>query len=170
VNRIGVTRVTLKNSSRSRFTLPQLRQSTRRTSNSRYTHVSPQDRSPNLTNSSVVPTTLHPCAAAVCRFFDLRTRLTMRALGLPKIPRTVGCTRNPPNAYVSHNRCTRFLDVAIATPCEFFDYSHGFHGQSLCSLKPFQHKNQLTRLRDEPILLSTLIDSALWITLKEKSQ
>ncbi len=64
---------------------------------------------PNLTNSSVVPTTLHPCAAAVCRFFDRRTRLTMRAFGLPKIPRTVGCIRNPPNAYVSHNLRTRFL-------------------------------------------------------------
>jgi hypothetical protein len=42
-------------------------------------------------------------------------------------------TRNPPNAYVSHNRRTRFLDGAIATPCQFFDYSQGFHGQSLCS-------------------------------------
>jgi hypothetical protein len=57
----------------------------------------------------------------------------MRAFASPKIPRSVGRTRNSPNAYVSHNRRTRFLDVAIATPCQFFDYSQGFHGQSLCS-------------------------------------
>jgi hypothetical protein len=46
----------------------------------------------------------------------------------------------------------------------------GFMVSLYAPLKPFQHKNQPTRLRDEVILLLTLIDIALWITLKEKSQ
>jgi hypothetical protein len=42
---LGVERVVGQESSRPRFTLPQLPQCTRRTSNSKYTRVSPQDRS-----------------------------------------------------------------------------------------------------------------------------
>src|SRR5262249_16112542 len=45
-----------------------------------------------------------------------------RAFGSPKTPRTVGCTRNPPNAYVSHNRRSRLFDAAIATPCQNSPY------------------------------------------------
>src|SRR5262244_4083125 len=74
------------------------------------------------TGSSVVPTLLYPCAAPACCFFDRRTRLTSRAFGSPKTPRTVGCTRNPPNAYVSHNRRSRLFDAAIATPCQNSPY------------------------------------------------
>src|SRR5215471_221670 len=74
------------------------------------------------TRSSVVPTPLYSRAAPAGRFFDRRTRLTTRAFGSPKTPRTVGCTRNPLNAYVSHNRRTRFFDVAIATPCQNSPY------------------------------------------------
>ena len=106
----------------------------------------PTRQIPHSSCSSVVPATLHPCATAACRFFDRRTRLIMRAFGSPKIPRTVGCTRNPLNAYVSHNRRTRFFDVAIATPCQNSRYpkmlqgrsSSGFHTDS----RPkFTHSN-----------------------------
>src|SRR4029077_135714 len=58
--------------------------------------------------------------------------------------------------YVSHKRPTRFLDVAIATPCQFFDYSQGFHGQSLCSSEALSAQNQPTRLRDEPLFLAAV--------------
>src|SRR5262249_15815892 len=71
---------------------------------------------------SVVPPLFSPCAAPASFFFARRTRLTSRAFGSPKTPRTVGCTRNPPNAYVSHNRRSRLFDAAIATPCQNSPY------------------------------------------------
>src|SRR5215475_14221443 len=79
------------------------------------------------TRSSVVPTPLYSRAAPAGRFFDRRTS---RAFGSPKTPRTVGCTRNPLNAYVSHNRRTRFFDVAIATPCQNSPYPKMLHSHS----------------------------------------
>ena len=55
----------------------------------------------------------------------------MRALGSPKTPRTVGVGRNPMNAYVSHNRLARFVDLAMEIPCRF-----SFYSQSVRSLFP----------------------------------
>jgi uncharacterized protein (DUF4415 family) len=51
---------------------------------------------------------------------------------------------------VSHNRRARFLDVAIATPCELFDRSQVFHAQSLCLSDALFAPNLPARLRDKP--------------------
>src|SRR5258705_1620251 len=90
----------------------------------------------NLANPSVVPTVLHFAAAAAGRFFERRTRLTMRALGSPKTPRTVGVGRNPMNAYVSHNRLARFVDLAMEIPCRFSFYSQSVRSLFPCGSEP----------------------------------
>src|SRR5438309_3057171 len=92
---------------------------------------------PKLTNSAVVPTLLHAPAVATGSFFERRTRLTMRALGSPKTPRTVAVGRNPESAYASHNRRARFFAVAMETPCLFSHYSQRLHSQFPCGFEPF---------------------------------
>src|SRR6266576_2928328 len=91
---------------------------------------------PKLTNSAVVPTLLHAPAVATGSFFERRTRLTMRALGSPKTPRTVAVGRNPESAYASHNRRARFFGVAMETPCLFSHYSQRLHSQFPCGFEP----------------------------------
>jgi hypothetical protein len=66
-------------------------------------------------HASVVPARVHSTTAAARRFFERRTRVMTRAFGSPKTPRTVGCGRNPGNAYASHSRRWRFAELAIQT-------------------------------------------------------
>jgi len=61
----------------------------------------------------VVPTRLRSATAAAGRFFERRSRVMTRAFGSPKMPRTVGCGRNPRKAYASHSRRRRFAELAI---------------------------------------------------------
>jgi len=51
--------------------------------------------------------------AAAQSFFDRRLSLIMRALGSPKIPRTVPSGRKPGNAYASQSRRFRFAGAGI---------------------------------------------------------
>jgi hypothetical protein len=63
----------------------------------------------------VVPPCMRSTAAATQRFFERRTSVMTRALGSPKMPRTVGCARKRGKAYASHSRRLRFVDLAIQT-------------------------------------------------------
>src|SRR4026207_1768570 len=92
---------------------------------------------PNLPNSAVVPTLLHFPATAAGSFFERRTTLTMRALGLPKTPRTVGVGRNPANAYASHNRRTRLFEIAMKLPCRFSHSWQRLHGEFQRACEPY---------------------------------
>ena len=73
----------------------------------------------NLARASVVPAHMRSTTAAAERFFERRSRLMTRAFGSPKMPRTVGCARKPGNAYVSHSRRFRFVEVAMQTCSQF---------------------------------------------------
>jgi hypothetical protein len=55
-------------------------------------------------HAPVVPAPVHEAARAARRFFERRSRVTMRALGSPKTPRTLASGRNPGKAYVSDSR------------------------------------------------------------------
>jgi hypothetical protein len=55
-------------------------------------------------------------AVGAARFFERRFSLTMRALGSPKMPRTVVSGRKPGNAYASHSRRFRLPAAAIEIP------------------------------------------------------
>jgi hypothetical protein len=73
----------------------------------------------NLTRAPVVPAKMRSTTAAAERFFERRSRVMTRALGSPKTPRTVGRGRKPRNAYVSHSRRIRFVEVAMQTYSQF---------------------------------------------------
>ncbi len=74
---------------------------------------------PRAARAPVVPTPVHPCAAAAGRFFERRTRVMTRAFGSPNTPRTVLCGRNPGKAYASHSRRCRFAELAIGRSSQF---------------------------------------------------
>src|SRR4029077_17401493 len=96
-----------------RFTLPQRWQSTRRTSNFQiYPSVAARQIA-HATHLAVVPTHLDSTATAAGGFFERRLSAITRALGSPKIPRTVGSGRKPGNEYVSQSRRLRFDGRAI---------------------------------------------------------
>ena len=66
----------------------------------------------------VVPTRVRSTAFFAGCFFERRTRVTTRAIGSPKIPRTSSCGRKPANRYASRRRlCLR--KVAIAKSYQF---------------------------------------------------
>ena len=65
---------------------------------------------------AVVPAAMLVSAIGAACFFERRFSLMMRALGSPKIPRTVPSGRKPANAYASHNRRFRFPRAPIANP------------------------------------------------------
>jgi hypothetical protein len=65
--------------------------------------------------SSVVPAQTRSTRATAECFFERRVRVMTRALGSPNTPRTVGCGRNPTNAYASQSRRNRFADLVIGT-------------------------------------------------------
>jgi hypothetical protein len=59
---------------------------------------------------------MQAAAVGAARFFERRFSLTMRALGSPKMPRTVVSGRKPGNAYASHSRRFRLPAAAIEIP------------------------------------------------------
>src|SRR5262249_20926279 len=59
-------------------------------------------------------TCLDPSATAANRFFERRSRRTIRTCGSPNTPRTVALARKPANEYPSDRRRCRFPDSAIA--------------------------------------------------------
>jgi len=67
-------------------------------------------------NSAIVPAAMQGSAVGAPRFFERRFSLTMRALGSPKMPRTVPSGRKPGNAYASHSRRFRLPAAAIKIP------------------------------------------------------
>ena len=71
------------------------------------------DNSYGTPRAPVVPPRVNSAATAADRFFECRTRVMTRAFGSPNTPRTVGCGRNPSNAYASHSRRCRFVELAI---------------------------------------------------------
>jgi hypothetical protein len=62
---------------------------------------------------AVVPAVMQASTTTASRFFERRLSLIMRALGSPKMPRTVSSGRNPGNAYASRNRRLRALQADI---------------------------------------------------------
>src|SRR5262249_57905319 len=62
---------------------------------------------------AVVPPHLNMAATTTSRFFERRLSVMMRALGSPKIPRTVCSGRKPENEYVSQSRRLPFAARAI---------------------------------------------------------
>jgi hypothetical protein len=67
----------------------------------------------NLPHPTVVPARLDPSATIANRFFERRSRRTIRTSGSPNTPRTVALARKPANEYPSGSRRCRFLDSAI---------------------------------------------------------
>jgi hypothetical protein len=72
-----------------------------------------------MPHTAVVPARLNPPAAPAGRFFERRTRLTIRTSGSLKTPRTVCFARKPANEYPSDRRRRRFADSAIPHLAEF---------------------------------------------------
>jgi hypothetical protein len=72
----------------------------------------------NLPHPPVVPPRLDPSATIANRFFERRSRRTIRAFGSPNKPRTVALARKPANEYPSDRRRCRFPDSAIAQRAE----------------------------------------------------
>src|ERR1700676_2937870 len=68
----------------------------------------------NLPHPPVVPTAADPPATAANRFFERRSRRTIRTPGSPNTPRTVSFARKPANEYPSDRRRCRFPDSAIS--------------------------------------------------------
>ena len=70
---------------------------------------------PNPARAAVVPTRVYATTGPADSFFERRTRVTTRAFGSPKKPRTVCSGRKPRNPYASHSRRCRFAEFAIQT-------------------------------------------------------
>src|SRR6202171_3380212 len=68
----------------------------------------------NLPHPPVVPAVPDPPATDAKRFFERRSRCTIRRSGSPNTPRTVAFARKPANEYSSDRRRSRFPDLAIA--------------------------------------------------------
>ena len=68
----------------------------------------------DATGLVVVEGPLAPSAGPTRRFFPRRTRRTIRALGSPKSPRTVGSGRKPGNRYASSRR--RWFRIRVSWP------------------------------------------------------
>jgi hypothetical protein len=98
----------------SRFTAPQRRLATRRTSSSRTIRNPPQGKSRTCRTRRSYHPRLDPSATIANRFFERRSRRTMRAFGSPNTPPTVARARKPANEYPSDRRHCRFPDSAIA--------------------------------------------------------
>jgi hypothetical protein len=64
----------------------------------------------NLPHPPIVPAVPDPSATAANRFFERRSRRTIRSSGSPNTPRTVAFTRKPANEYPSDRRRCRFPD------------------------------------------------------------
>ena len=73
----------------------------------------------NPTPAPVVPAHVRSGAATARRFFQRRSTVMARTFESPKTPRTEGCERNPGNAYASHSRRFRFVEVAMQTCSQF---------------------------------------------------
>jgi hypothetical protein len=73
----------------------------------------------NLPHPPVVPARLDPAATAADRFFERRSRLTIRTFGSPKTPRTVSFARKPANEYPSDRRRRRVAVLAIPHHARF---------------------------------------------------
>jgi methylmalonyl-CoA mutase len=73
----------------------------------------------NPTHPAVVPTRLNPPATATDRFFERRSRLTIRTFGSPNTPRTVSFARKPANEYPSDRRRRRVAVLAIPHHARF---------------------------------------------------
>jgi hypothetical protein len=72
-----------------------------------------------LTDRAIVPAVVGTSATTTQCFFELRFSRMMRALGSPKIPRTVPSGRKAGNAYVFRNRRFRLAEAAIRNPAPF---------------------------------------------------
>ena len=68
----------------------------------------------NLSHPPIVPAVPGPPATAANRFFERRSRRTIRTSGSPNTPRTVSLARKPANEYPSDRRRCRFPDSAIS--------------------------------------------------------
>jgi hypothetical protein len=79
---------------------------------------------PDLPHTTVVPARLNLPAASADRFFERRSRLTIRAPGSPNTPRTASFARKPPNEYPSDRRRRRFALSAIPHLAEFANRSN----------------------------------------------
>ena len=67
----------------------------------------------NLSHPPVVPAVPDQSATPANRFFERRSRHTIRTSGSPNTPRTVALARKPANEYPSDRRRSRFPDLAI---------------------------------------------------------
>ncbi len=73
---------------------------------------------PYPARAAVVPTAMCRGAHSAPCFFERRSRVTMRAFGSPKIPRTVALGRKPGNVYESVSRRRRLRDLAMGLSCQ----------------------------------------------------
>src|SRR5487761_2409344 len=104
----------------------------------------------NASRTSVVPARMNSPATAADCFFERRTRVMTRAFGSPNTPRTVCCGRNPGNAYASHRRRWRFVELAIRTCCPIHAPCETPASQYSCGFQPLFSLDLPTRFPDEP--------------------
>jgi hypothetical protein len=70
----------------------------------------------HATDRAIVPAVMQASATTAASFFERLLSLMTRALGSPKMPRTVASGRKSGNAYASHNRRFHLFQADIRKP------------------------------------------------------
>ena len=108
------------------------------------------DRDGGAADLAVVPTHLNVTATTTSRFFERRLSVMMRALGSPKIPRTVCSGRNPENEYVSQSRQLRIDGLAIHQWCQIPNQAVTQNPYVICRLVSPSNAKPPTRFHEDP--------------------
>src|SRR3984885_2230980 len=109
----------------------------------------------NLPYPTVVPALLGPPATSADRFFERRSRLTIRTSGSPKTPRTVSFGRNPANEYPSDRRRRRLAVLAITHHAKFQYRSKRIKANIHGLFHRYDPSESPTRSPEDPNYMST---------------
>ena len=113
----------------------------------------------NLPHPPVVPPRLDPSATIANRFFERRSRRTIRAFGSPNTPRTVALARKPANEYPSDRRRCRFPDSAIAQRAEIERTSKLKKAPIHKLFRRYDPPKSPTRFPEDPVFRRVLADA-----------
>src|SRR6516164_6968152 len=110
----------------------------------------------NLPHPPVVPAVLDPSATTASRFFERRSRRTIRTFGSPNTPRTVALARKPANEYPSDRRRCRFPDSAIPQRAKIEQASKLTKASIHKPFRRYDPSKSPTRFPEDPSLISLL--------------
>ena len=96
----------------------------------------------NSTYPPIVPALLDPSATPADRFFERRSRLTIRTAGSPKTPRTACFVRKPANQYPSDRRRRRLAVLVIPHHAKFQHRSKPIKANIRRLFRRFDPKNR----------------------------